>query len=105
MIGGNNSALPVMADWMQWDSFLVELDFSALPEFVAVGLTVLGGLGAGVLPMLAGLVLVDILGGHMAWWENRYALKDWMRPDGPGSLAGRSRPRAAEGARALATPA
>ena len=91
MIGGNSSAMPVRADWMQWDSFLTVLDFSALPEFAAVALTVLGGLGAGVLPMLAGLVLVDIVGGQLAWWENRYALKDWMRPDGLGSVAGRSR--------------
>ena len=67
------------------DSILTVFDLSVLPEFAAVILTVIAGLGAGALFMLTAMILRDLLGGRLDWLDEKYSLGNWLRP--PTSLA------------------
>lgn len=67
------------------DSILTVFDLSVLPEFAAVILTVIAGLGAGVLFMLTAMILRDLLGSRLDWLDEKYSLENWLRP--PTSLA------------------
>jgi hypothetical protein len=67
------------------DSILTVFDLSVLPEFAAVILTVIAGLGAGALFMLTAMILRDFLGGRLDWLDEKHSLENWLRP--PTSLA------------------
>ena len=86
MSANNIGGLAVMTDYFRLDSIFTVFDLSALPEFAAVGLTVLSGLGAGMLSMLAVMIFVDFVGGRLDWWDDSYSLKNWLK--GPVTAVG-----------------
>lgn len=71
------NGLAAVADFLNLNSILTLLDLSNLPEFAAVGLTALMGLGAGVLQVVLAMILVDLIGGILHWWEDTYADPEW----------------------------
>lgn len=75
-----NESFAVLAQFFSLDALLNLFDSSAFPEFVAVGLTVVGGLGTGILTMLVAFVVLDLLGTNLEWWEKRHAFEDWLAP-------------------------
>ena len=80
MSTSQNTGLLFLSDFFSLESILTMFDLSTLPEFAAVALTVLAGLGAGVLSMLAVMILMDFVGGHLDWWDNNYSMKNWLSP-------------------------
>jgi hypothetical protein len=80
MSTSQNTGLLFLSDFFSLESILTMFDLSTLPEFAAVALTVLAGLGAGVLSMLAVMILMDLVGGHLDWWDDHYSLKNWLSP-------------------------
>ena len=80
MSTSQNKGLLLLGDFFSLESILTMFDLSTLPEFAAVALTVLAGLGAGVLSMLAVMLLKDLVGEHLDWWDNNYSLKNWLSP-------------------------
>ena len=86
MSATNIGGLAVMTEYFRLESILTMFALSALPEFAAVGLTVVSGLGAGVLSMLAVMIFVDFVGGQLDWWEDSYSLENWLK--GPVTAVG-----------------
>lgn len=75
-----NTGLSFLSEYFSLNSILTAFDLSALPEFAAVALTVLAGLGAGVLSMLVVLILMDLVGDRLDWWDNNFSLEKWLHP-------------------------
>ena len=86
MSATNIGGLAVITEYFRLESILIIFDLSALPEFAAVGLTVISGLGAGMLSMLAVMIFVDFVGGQLDWWEDSYSLENWLK--GPVTAVG-----------------
>jgi len=77
MSSSYSGGMTAFTEFFNLTSILTLLDLSQLPEFAAVALTLAGGLGTGVLQIVLAMIVVDLIGGTIHWWEDTYAQEDW----------------------------